>query len=305
MCLVWGDRSLIQLRDFRPVGRFAPSPTGALHLGSLLAALASWLSVKSRGGLWLLRIEDLDGARERPGASIEMIRTLAAFGLESDAPVCFQSERSPLYADALAQLDTLGLIYPCSCSRRELEGQAVYPGTCAAGIAVPKRPTALRVRVPDQVLQFDDLLRGQCAQNLKFEVGDFVVRRADGVHAYQLAVVVDDAAQGITEVVRGADLLDSTARQIYLTEKLGLPTLKYAHVPLLLNADGSKLSKSAHALPVDPARPLDALRPLLRLLCGVSVSGADPQALLATAARDFSWARLPSQLSVEELLALN
>lgn len=251
-------------------GRFAPSPTGPLHAGSLATALASWLDARAHGGQWLVRIEDIDPPREVAGASQEIIRTLAGFGLESDLPIVWQSERGSAYGDARAQLTRAGLAYPCSCSRREVElaaqqrglGAGVYPGTCRPG---PRRPGphAIRLRVPDppaDLIDFIDRAAGPQRQALAEAVGDFVLQRADSLWSYQLAVVVDDAAAGITDIVRGTDLLDNTPRQIWLQRCLGLPSPRTLHVPLVRNAAGEKLSKQTGALPLDHTDVLGELR---------------------------------------------
>jgi glutamyl-Q tRNA(Asp) synthetase len=234
------------------LARFAPSPTGPLHLGSLLAAVGSYLDARSAGARWLVRIEDLDTPRVVPGCADEMLRTLEAFGFEWDGEVLFQSTRRDAYRHALAQLSAEGRIYPCSCSRKDLAGlddESGYPGTCRAG---PTRsgPTALRFRVSDAPIHFDDLFQG--AQRFDLATcGDVVVERRDRLASYQLAVVVDDAFQGITRVVRGADLLSSTPWQIELQQALSLTRPIYGHLPLLLEPDGAKLSKSRRALPLD------------------------------------------------------
>lgn len=240
-------------------GRFAPSPTGPLHLGSLLAAFGSWLLARHAGGQWLVRIEDVDPPREVAGAAASQLATLAAFGLLPDLPVCYQSQRHALYQAALDSLLNRDLAYPCHCSRADLADQQGIHRHC---IAHRQRPhPAIRLRVPDGChIGFDDALQGRIEQALDREVGDFVLLRADGCWAYQLAVVVDDAEQGITDVVRGADLIDSTPRQILLQQRLGLPTPHYLHLPLLLGSDGHKLSKSLAALPVDSDQPLPVLR---------------------------------------------
>ncbi|MDY0021079.1 tRNA glutamyl-Q(34) synthetase GluQRS [Arenimonas caeni] len=239
-------------------GRFAPSPTGPLHFGSLVAALGSWLFARAAGGDWLVRIEDIDPPREVPGAAAAQLATLAAFGLVPDEPPVFQSTRGDLYAAALARLLAGGDAFECHCSRSDLEATGGIHRSCVAG---RRRDTpAIRLRVPDGRLGFQDRIQGWFEQDLGREVGDVVLRRADGYWAYQLAVVVDDADQGITDVVRGADLLDSTPRQILLQQRLGLPTPAYAHLPLVLDAEGRKLGKSLAALPVDAADPLPALR---------------------------------------------
>ena len=240
-------------------GRFAPSPTGDLHFGSLLAAFGSWLLARHAGGRWLVRVEDLDPPREVAGAARRQLEALRAFGLEEDEEIAWQSQRSPLYEAALEKLLREGRAFHCHCSRTDL---ATVSGIHRACVASRTRPDpAVRLRVEDgSVVAFDDAIRGRVEQDVSREVGDFVLRRADGFWAYQLAVVVDDADQGITDVVRGADLLDSTPRQILLQRALDLPTPRYAHLPLVLGPDGRKLSKSDAAQPVDPADPLATLR---------------------------------------------
>ncbi len=237
-------------------GRFAPSPTGPLHFGSLVAALASWLDARAAGGAWLVRIEDIDRPREAPGAADEILRQLAAFGLDWDGEVMRQSARTAAYREALAQLESLHGTYWCGCTRREMEdsalapdGARIYPGTCRGGLAPGREPRAVRVRTDAAPIRFEDRVQGECVQCVEREVGDFVLLRADGLFAYQLAVVVDDAAQGITDVVRGADLLDSTARQVHLQRLLGVPTPRYLHVPVAVDAAGEKLSKTTGAMP--------------------------------------------------------
>ena len=240
-------------------GRFAPSPTGPLHFGSLIAAVGSYCEAKSKGGEWLVRIEDLDRARESPGASENILTTLAAFGFKWDRKIVYQSERQHFYQGAFNKLEEQRLIYPCICSRKEIadfvvarEKRNVYPGTCRNGIPANKTPNVWRIRVPQEVINVKDQHRGIYSQNLSQEVGDFVLKRADGSWAYQLAVVVDDAAQGVTHVVRGADLLDSTPRQIYLQRCLGFSTPQYLHLPIAVNASGEKLSKQTLAEAVEP-----------------------------------------------------
>jgi glutamyl-Q tRNA(Asp) synthetase len=248
----------------RYVGRFAPSPTGALHLGSLVAALGSYADARRAGGLWLLRMEDLDGARVLPGCADQMLRTLEAFGFGWDGAVEYQSRRLEHYRAALAQLASRGHTFECSCSRRELEGESGYPGTCREG---PQRsgPTATRLRVGGAQIEFLDRLQGECRFSLA-ERGDVILRRRDDVPAYQLAVVVDDALQQVTDVVRGADLLDSTPWQIALQQTLGLPTPRYAHLPLILEPDGAKLAKSARSIALDPRHAGRQLFAALQLL---------------------------------------
>lgn len=257
-------------------GRFAPSPTGPLHFGSLVAAVGSCLDARSHGGIWRLRMEDVDRPRCQPGAAEDMLHTLAAFGFAWDGPVQYQSRSADRYRQALETLRRDGRIFPCACSRRELadsrlvqqasDGAQIYPGTCRAGLPPGKAARSWRLRVADEVIAFEDAVQGRVVQNLAREVGDFVLLRADGCFAYQLAVVVDDADQGITQVVRGADLLDSTPRQILLQRLLGLPTPLYAHLPVAVNAAGEKLSKQTRAAALDIARPQAALWNVLAFL---------------------------------------
>ncbi len=254
-------------------GRFAPSPTGPLHFGSLVAAVGSYLQARSQGGQWFVRIEDLDPPREIPGAADDILRTLEAFGFEWDGEVMYQSRRHAAYDAALEKLRRDGTLYACACTRREIADSSVngiegpvYPGTCRAGLQPGRAARAWRVRVDGAVVEFDDLLQGRQRSALATDIGDFVVKRADGFFAYQFAVVVDDAEQGITEVVRGADLLHSTPRQIQLQRLLGLPTPRYLHLPVVLNEQGEKLSKQTYAAPVDHTNPLPALRQALELL---------------------------------------
>jgi glutamyl-Q tRNA(Asp) synthetase len=244
------------------VGRFAPSPTGPLHFGSLVAALASYMEARSAKGKWLLRMEDLDRPREQRGAADEILRALERLGFEWDGPVLRQSTRAERYREVLDDLARRGFTYPCGCSRKELEdsalaidGARVYPGTCRRGLAPGKPARALRLRTHAAPIAFVDRIQGEIEQRVEREVGDFVVQRADGAVAYQLAVVVDDLDQGVTDVVRGADLLDSTARQIHLQRILGAPQPRYAHVPVAVNAAGEKLSKQTGAAPLDLADP--------------------------------------------------
>jgi glutamyl-Q tRNA(Asp) synthetase len=245
-------------------GRFAPSPTGPLHLGSLTAALGSWLMARHAHGEWLVRVEDLDPPREVAGAAQRQLATLAAFGLAPDGPVLWQGTRGEAYRAALDQLIAQGDAFPCRCSRADLAASGGIHRGCVANPS--GRTRAWRLRLPDADVGFADRVRGPFAQRLARDVGDVVLRRADGPWAYQLAVVVDDAAQGITEVVRGADLLDSTPRQIHLQRRLGLHTPAYAHLPLLLDASGAKLGKSLGAAAVDAADPLPGLRAAYALL---------------------------------------
>ena len=273
-------------------GRFAPSPTGPLHFGSLLAALASWLDARSSGGRWLLRMEDLDLPRVQPGAADAIRRALDTLGLHWDGEIACQSERSDLYAAALERLRAH--TYPCGCTRREIadsslglaaDGAQIYPGTCRGGMPPGRIPRATRLRTGEAMIEFEDRVQGTQRQRLDREVGDFVLRRADGQFAYQLAVVVDDAAQGVTDVVRGADLLDSTARQIYLQRLLGLPQPRYLHIPAAVNSTGDKLSKQTGAMPL--AGSPHELRQALAFL------GQPETDNLAEAVRNWDAARIP------------
>lgn len=253
------------------IGRFAPSPTGPLHAGSLVAALASYLDARAHGGRWIVRIEDIDEARAVPGAAQDIVDTLAAFGMRSDAGIVWQSRRKPLYEAAFGQLGSH--VYPCGCTRKEIadsrvslaaDGAAIYPGTCRHGLAAGRQPRAWRLRVPEgndpaALVRFDDRWQGVVEDNLAETVGDFVLKRADGFWAYQLAVVADDADQRVTHVVRGADLLESAARQVFLQRLLGVPTPRYLHVPVVVNELGEKLSKQTGATALDRDRPVEEL----------------------------------------------
>lgn len=266
------------------VGRFAPSPTGPLHAGSLVAALASYLDARAHDGRWLLRIEDLDPPRELPGAAEAIIADLARLGFEADAPVLFQSARHAAYEEEFERLRHAGLVYPCACSRREIadsqvgpepRAEPVYPGTCRAGLPAGRAARSWRLRLNAEPVAWADRPAGWEQGRpqltvLEREVGDFVVRRADGPWAYQLAVVVDDAWQGITDIVRGADLVASTARQIHLRRLLGYPAIRTLHVPVVLANDGQKLSKQTGAGPISAADPVPALAAALAHL-GIQV----------------------------------
>jgi len=254
-------------------GRFAPSPTGPLHFGSLIAAVGSYLEARRQAGAWLVRMEDLDQPREAIGAADAILRTLEAYGFEWEGAVMRQSRRGAAYAAALERLQRDGAVFPCACTRREIADSAlgeasepVYPGTCRNGIPSGRSARAVRVRVGDAVIAFEDRLQGRIEQHLAVEVGDFVVRRADGLFAYQLAAVVDDFEQGVSDVVRGADLLASTPRQILLQGLLGYPTPGYAHLPVAVNASGEKLSKQTLATPLEPGEASRRLWGALRFL---------------------------------------
>ncbi|HWG68628.1 MAG TPA: tRNA glutamyl-Q(34) synthetase GluQRS [Steroidobacteraceae bacterium] len=283
------------------MGRFAPTPSGALHLGSLYAAAASFLDARAHGGRWLVRIEDLDPPREVAGSAAGILRTLQAFGFEWDGEPVRQSRRTECYADALRKLSERGLTFQCSCSRLQLEDEIRYPGTCREHPAAITLPTATRLRVEPGRVMFCDRIQGIYSQDVAAAVGDLIIRRRDQWFAYLLAVVVDDAAQGITHVVRGADLLDNTPRQIYLQRVLGLPSPAYAHVPLLTEPNDVKLAKSRRSVPLHPPEALPQLLAVFTLL------GLEPPASLAatTIAEAWRWAidawdikRVPKALHV-------
>ena len=254
-------------------GRFAPSPTGPLHFGSLVAAMGSYLEAKSCRGEWLVRIENIDSPREVTGAAKEILDTLEALGMEWDGEVVYQDQRHEAYQAALTMLEQRSMVYPCTCSRKEIADSGIihreagaYPGTCRAGLSDYRNSASLRVRTHDDPIEFKDTLLGPVRQQLTSTTGDFVLRRADGIYTYQLAVVVDDAAQGITHVVRGSDLLDSTPRQIYLQHLLGYSTPTYMHLPLATNAQGEKLSKQTRAAAIDLSNPVAQLISALEFL---------------------------------------
>jgi glutamyl-Q tRNA(Asp) synthetase len=241
------------------IGRFAPSPSGPLHFGSLIAALASFLDARANHGLWLLRMEDLDPGREPPQAAGQILEALEAFGLQWDGQVLYQSSRLAAYRDALQRLQQEGYIYACDCTRQQIQAMGgVYDNRCRNRTDMPQ-DCALRVRVADRTIHFEDQIQGATQQHLMRECGDFVLLRKDGLFAYQLAVVVDDAFQNISSVVRGSDLLDSTPRQIFLQQCLGFATPQYAHIPVAVNEDNQKLSKQHFATPLDHRTPLPAL----------------------------------------------
>jgi glutamyl-Q tRNA(Asp) synthetase len=285
------------------IGRFAPTPSGYLHFGSLVAAMASYLDARSVGGRWLLRMEDLDPPREVVGAQSAILTTLENYGFEWDGPVMRQSQRHDVYAEVLQRWLNQGLAYACTCSRKQLEAyQGVYPGLCRnAGHAWTT--SAIRLRVPELSYGFTDRVQGPFTQHLGREVGDFVIRRRDHLYAYQLAVVIDDAAQGINAIVRGADLLDSTPRQLYLQELLGTPAPSYLHVPLITQPDGHKLGKSYRAppLPSEQARPL-----LLRALRALGQAAPEqllelaPSAILTWAAQHWQAEQIPKVITLAE-----
>ena len=247
-------------------GRFAPSPTGPLHYGSLLAAVASFLNIRSTGGTWLVRIEDLDPPREMAGAADDILRTLEKYGLYWDQEVTYQSTRSQIYDAALQQLTEKELVYRCSCTRKEIaaRGEKIYSGYCRAGIKKKRKQYSIRVKVPDQPIAWQDQIQGEQSANLFQMNGDFIVRRADGLHAYHLAVVVDDASQGITEIIRGADLLSSTNAQRFLQQQLDINPPLYGHIPVAINSTGEKLSKQSGAGAIAELDPVTTLHKALQ-----------------------------------------
>ena len=281
----------------RYIGRFAPSPTGPLHLGSLVAALASYLDARAANGLWLIRIEDLDPPREPPDAADAILRQLEDLGMTWDGEVLYQSSRLSAYQEILEDLLERELCYPCDCSRQDVRAMgSVYDGRCRRRRRPPAGAYALRLRTVPEVFGANDHIQGRYRQNLEHDVGDFVVRRKDGLFAYQLAVVSDDAFQRVNQIVRGTDLLDSTPRQLYLQSLLGCPRPGYAHFPVLVNEQGQKLSKQHFAAPADTRDPAPLLR---RALCFLN---HEPPADLAGAGELLDWAvgnwdilRVPAQ----------
>ena len=278
-----------------PIGRFAPSPTGPLHLGSLVAAVGSWLFARKANGRWLVRMEDLDRSRVVPGADREILDSLRRYGLTWDGEVMVQSKRIEAYEAALRTLRERGLVFDCACSRAELTRAAsapassdpvelIYPGTCRAGLPAGRVARSIRFRAEGTIV-FEDAIAGRIEEDVATKSGDFVIKRADGVFAYQLAVVVDDGAQGVTQVVRGADLLSSTARQIALQRALGVPTPDYAHLPLVLDKQGAKMGKRDGALPLpslDERHVMETLQSALRVL-GIDVERDAPERMLEEA----------------------
>ncbi|QTT91691.1 tRNA glutamyl-Q(34) synthetase GluQRS [Pseudomonas chlororaphis] len=285
------------------IGRFAPTPSGHLHFGSLVAALASYLDARAVGGRWLVRMEDLDPPREEPGAQAAILKALESYGFEWDGEMVRQSDRHAAYTEVLNRLFNQGLAYACTCSRKQLEPyHGIYPGLCRnAGHG--QEDAAIRLRVPELEYRFTDRVQGEFRQHLGRDVGDFVIRRRDGLYAYQLAVVLDDAWQGVTDIVRGADLLDSTPRQLYLQELLGLPQPRYLHVPLITQPDGHKLGKSYRSPPLaaDQATPLllRALRALGQKTDSEMVH-ASPREVLTWGIEHWDALLIPRTLSVPE-----
>ncbi|MEO8662355.1 MAG: tRNA glutamyl-Q(34) synthetase GluQRS [Bryobacteraceae bacterium] len=285
-------------------GRFGPSPTGSLHFGSLVAAVASWVDARAAGGEWLVRMEDIDTPRVRPGAADSILATLERFGLHWDGPVSWQSQRGEAYSEALERLSSAGLLYPCSCTRKEIvdsvTGEAGaapgrYLGTCATGLMPGRLARSWRVRVEPGVICFHDRAQGTQCQDVDASVGDFILRRADGLFAYQLAVTVDDAVQGITAVVRGADLMEATHRQIHLRRILGLPEPSYLHVPVVTDATGAKLSKhnQAEALSSRASAHLTAALEFLGQQPPVELERAAPANILEWAVENWRTEAIP------------
>ncbi|PHV13313.1 tRNA glutamyl-Q(34) synthetase GluQRS [Chitinimonas sp. BJB300] len=283
-------------------GRFAPSPTGLLHEGSLLTAVASYLEARRRGGQWLLRMEDIDPPREMPGAADNIVRTLADFGFEWDGPILYQSTRLDVYKEVLNSLIARKIAYPCGCTRKEIADSSargidgpIYPGTCRNGLPPGRQTRAWRLRLEETALMdFNDAIQGAQQQSLIDQVGDFVLLRADGYFAYQLAVIVDDAEQGITDIVRGADLLDSTPRQLYLQRILGISRPNYAHLPILVNAAGEKLSKQTRAAALLVSRASSFLWQTLERLG----QRPDPALKMASLEEIWAWSRSNWQLEL-------
>jgi glutamyl-Q tRNA(Asp) synthetase len=282
-------------------GRFAPSPTGPVHFGTLIAAVGSYLQAKKNNGDWLLRMEDVDITRKVEGADSDILNTLECFGFEWQGEVIYQSQQTPYYQEALEKLISQSLVFPCLCSRKKLATQTsvlkstVYPGTCRHRTLPETRPHSLRVVATNMTIEFNDRVMGKQSQNIEQECGDFVIKRRDGLFAYQLAVVVDDALQGITEIVRGADLLDSTPRQIYLQRLLGYSTPAYCHLPLAVDTSGNKISKSEGAARVDPGHTRELLVNTLRFL------GQKPPPELPASSLDDIWRWAIENWQIEQI----
>lgn len=277
------------------VGRFAPSPTGALHFGSLITAVASYCEAKKQGGRWLVRIEDTDIPRIEAGSEEQILTCLDAFSLHSDAPIIYQRHRLAIYEEVLAELKQQHLIYACQCTRKILAGQAIYPNTCR-DLGLDFQHQAIRLKVSHQPIHFFDELQGEQSSCLMTDLGDFVLKRRDGIISYQLAVVVDDYLQGITHVMRGADLLDNTARQIWLGQLLNYPTLQYCHLPLVMNSTGQKLSKQNLAKPLDIQSAPVLLQHALQVLHQPPVDMDTTERMLAQAVAQWDLQRIPKQM---------
>ena len=281
------------------IGRFAPSPTGHLHFGSLISALASYLQARKSGGKWLVRIEDIDPPREVPGSAASILRDLQLLGLIHDDIILYQSRRTLAYETVVKRLLNQGKAFWCGCSRKDLPPGGIYPGTCRNGVPTGRAHRAVRLKVPDEEIFFTDLIQGETKENLAESVGDFIVLRADGLPAYQLAVVVDDAFQGVTEVVRGMDLFPSTARQIYLHRQLGTPVPVYAHHPLAVQRDGNKLGKRFGSVPVSKMAADEALFHALRFLGQSPPNGVSAGELVNWAKVHWRLSRIPARPDIE------
>ncbi len=291
------------MNDSSYIGRFAPTPSGFLHFGSLVAALASWLDARAVGGRWLLRMEDIDPPREAPGARDAILQTLERYALVWDGEVVYQSQRHDAYAEVVDRLFRQGLAYACTCSRKQLEAfNGIYPGFCRnAGHG--RANAAIRLRVPELSYHFTDRVQGRFEQHLGREVGDFVIQRRDGLYAYQLAVVLDDAWQGVTDIVRGADLLDNTPRQLYLQELLGFSQPRYLHIPLITQPDGHKLGKSYRSPPLAPEQATPLLLRALRALgqaTDPALDNASPAEVLAVARQQWRVQAIARQMTLPE-----
>jgi len=288
------------------IGRFAPSPTGPLHIGSLMTAVASFLDARAHNGTWLVRMEDLDPPRTQPGAAERILDTLQFYGLDWDGDVLYQSQRSPLYQSLVDQLLQQQNAFYCTCSRTDifaLTGSATYPGTCRRCYQKPQKPAAIRIKVSPNLTRFHDLLQGWVETKLDQDGGDFVIQRKDGLFAYHLAVVLDDAAQGVTHIVRGCDLLDSAFRHRYLQTLLQLPHPVYAHLPVIVNPQGQKLSKQTHAEAIPLSNPLPHLHYCLRALGQKppqSLLATDKETLLAWALEQWQIQRVPHRRSLQQ-----
>lgn len=282
-------------------GRFAPSPTGDLHFGSLVAAVGSYLEARRNHGEWLVRIEDLDPPRTVPGAADSILRSLERHQLEWDHCVVFQGERGPIYQQRLEQLIESGVVFGCQCTRSLLRGSSIYPGECRER-RLPLQGHSIRLRTAGETILVDDLWQGRHSWQMERDVGDFVIRRADGLFAYQLAVVVDDFLQGITHVIRGSDLLESTPRQIVLQQRLGYPTPQYGHLPVATGEDGEKLSKQNLATPLDERNPADNILMALRFLGQnppPELAGEPPESIWAWALAGWEGREVPRKKSIQ------
>lgn len=283
-------------------GRFAPSPTGPLHFGSLITAIASYCDAKSQQGEWIVRIEDTDIPRIYPGSEDHILKCLEVFELQSDTPIIFQKDRIEIYQSVLEQLHQQQHVYACQCTRKMLGSNHIYQGTCRT-LNLPFQDHAIRVKVSNESLCFDDLLQGHQCSDLNADLGDFVLKRRDGIINYQLAVVVDDHLQGITHVLRGADLLDNTERQIYLGRLLGYPELCYMHLPLAMNDRGAKLSKQNHAQPLDITQPSTLLLKACLALGQLPVDLDRPEIMLVQAVAQWDREKIPKGGEIQGVFA--